>query len=96
MDALFIVRKLKVEEESHFWCIANMCNQTSIRKKIHDTQQLRIKKVIYPLSTANTNEASNTEVMFFKRKLEGNPMWCYLKEINTKPEKHSVVMQRMG
>lgn len=72
----------KVKEESHFWCVANIFNQTSIRTKIHGTKQLRIKVtiVISPLSTANTSKASNTKVMVFTRKQEGNPRWCYLKE----------------
>lgn len=40
----------KVKEESHFWCVANTCNQISIRTKIHDTKQLRIEvtSVIMP------------------------------------------------
>lgn len=63
------------KEESHFWCVANICNQTSIRTKIHGTKQLRIKvtTVVSPLSTANSSKASNTKAIVFKWKLEGNP-----------------------
>lgn len=29
----------KVKEESHVWCVANICNQTNIRTKIYDAKE---------------------------------------------------------
>lgn len=59
----------KVKEESHVWCVANICNQTNIRTKIYDAKELcrflhfpsdflKKPKCTYPLMQSSCSASS--------------------------------------